>query len=177
MVQIAILVGEGFEESEFSVPYDKLSTAGHEITVLGSEAGKTICGKHGKTSVLIEKNVKDVSPDYFDALVIPGGFGPDRLRLDQHAVTFAREFVQSGKLVAAICHGPQLLIEAGIVKGRTLTSWPSVRTDLINAGANWVDKSLVEDGNLITSRKPGDLDEFCGAIMQHLKPGHKEVAM
>lgn len=110
----------------------------------------------------------DLEPEGFDALVIPGGFGPDRLRTDEAVVRFVKTFGALDRPIAAICHGPQLLIEAGLVRGRTLTSWPSVRTDLLNAGAQWVDQEVVEDGTLITSRKPDDLDAFCEVLLKRL---------
>ena len=108
------------------------------------------------------------APEDFDAVVIPGGHGPDKLRLDEAMVEFTRRFHASGKPLAAICHGPQLLIEAEVVKGRTMTSWPSVRKDLINAGAQWVDQAVVEDDNLITSRTPADLAAFCEAVLKRV---------
>lgn len=168
MAHVAMLVGDGFEDSEFQVPFQTLRDAGDEVVVLGREAGALIHGKTQNSAVEIDRAVADADPDEFDALVIPGGHGPDNLRIDAKAVEFTRRFVQSGKPVAAICHGPQLLIEAGVVKGQILTSWPSVRTDLENAGARWVDEPLVEDDNLITSRKPDDLDDFCEALLKRL---------
>jgi protease I len=168
MSKIVMPVGDGFEDSEFQVPYDRLHEAGHEVLIVGLETGQTLRGKRGESQVTIEANAQTLNPDDFDAMVIPGGHGPDRLRMDQALVDFVRAFVRSGKPVAAICHGPQLLIEAEVVRGRTVTSWPSVRKDLINAGAHWVDQPLVEDGNLITSRKPDDLTAFTRAITQRL---------
>jgi len=176
MVRIAMIVGEGFEDSEFSVPFERLSGAGHEITVVGSKRGETLTGKRGNSRALIEQTADNVQVGDFDALVIPGGQGPDHLRLDADIVKLTRAFVESGKPVAAICHGLQLLIEADKVRGRTLTSWPSVRTDLINAGAEWVDQPVVEDGNLITSRKPDDLDAFCNALLQRLRDSSGQAA-
>lgn len=168
MANVAILVGDGFEDSEFQMPFETLRDAGDEVVILGQEAGAMIQGKTKNSAVEIERGVGDADPEEFDALVIPGGHGPDKLRNHDEAVSFTRRFVQSGKPVAAICHGPQLLIEAGVVRGQTLTSWPSVRTDLENAGAHWVDEPLVIDDNLITSRKPDDLDAFCEAILKRL---------
>lgn len=176
MMRIVMIVGEGFEDSEFSVPFERLSGAGHEITVVGSKRGETLTGKRGNSRALIEQTADNVQVGDFDALVIPGGQGPDHLRLDADIVKFTRAFVESGKPVAAICHGPQLLIEADKVRGRTLTSWPSVRTDLVNAGAEWVDQPVVEDRNLITSRKPDDLDAFCDALLQRLRDSSGQAA-
>jgi protease I len=168
MARIVMPVGEGYEDSEFQVPFDRLRERGDTVVVVGLEQGRTVHGKRGKSAVEVEATADQLYPDDFDAMVIPGGHGPDRLRMDQALVDFVRGFVATGKPVAAICHGPQLLIEAGQVSGRTLTSWPSVRRDLINAGASWVDEEVVVDGNLITSRKPGDLDAFVAALLERL---------
>ena len=171
MARVVIIVGEGFEDSEFSVPLRRLREAGHEVVVVGSERDQTVHGKRGRSEARIEHTAAEIAVAECAALVIPGGHGPDRLRLDAGIVMFTHLFMASGKPVAAICHGPQLLIEAESVRGRTLTSWPSVRKDLINAGARWVDQPVVEDGNLITSRKPDDLDGFCDALLQRLEGG------
>lgn len=168
MAKVAILAGEGFEDSEFHVPCRRLRNAGHEVRIVGVKRSETVHGKRGKIEARIEQSARDATVDEYDALVIPGGQAPDRLRLDTDIVKFTRAFMESGKPVAAICHGPQLLIEAETVRGRTLTSWPSVRKDLLNAGAHWIDEPVVEDGNLITSRKPDDLDAFCDALLQRL---------
>ncbi|HEV58413.1 MAG TPA: type 1 glutamine amidotransferase [Phycisphaerales bacterium] len=168
MVRVSILVGEGFEDSEFDVPRECLQAAGHEVVLLGEKAGDTVTGKRGRARVRVELAARDARPGDFDALVIPGGHAPDRLRLNADVVRFVREFMATGRPVAAICHGPQLLIEADAVRGRRLTSWPSVRTDLVNAGAEWLDEAVVTDGNLVTSRKPADLEAFCDALMARL---------
>jgi protease I len=168
MAKIAIPLASGFEDSEFSVPFERLQGAGHAITVFGKAAGETVSGKRGTASKLVEAAAGSLAPEDFDALVIPGGHSPDSLRTDADVVGFTRAFFETGKPVAAICHGPQLLIEAGCVKGRKLTSWLSVRTDLRNAGAEWVDEEVVADANLITSRKPGDMPAFCRAILESL---------
>ena len=168
MAKVAMLVGPEFEDSEFRVPYDRLREARHEVTVLGVTAGELIKGKKGKESARIEGAIKDRKPQEFDALVIPGGHSPDHLRIERDVVSFVREFANSGKPVAAVCHGPQLLIEADLVKGKTMTSWPSVRKDLENAGARWVDKEVVQDGQFITSRKPDDLEAFSKAVLSAL---------
>jgi protease I len=171
-----MIVGEGFEDSEFSVPLQRLREAGHEVVIAGSVRGETVHGKRGDSEAPIERTAAEIAVVDYDALVIPGGHGPDRLRLDADVVRFTREFMARGKPVAAICHGPQLLIEADSVRGRTLTSWPSVRTDLVNAGARWIDQPVVEDGNLITSRKPDDLDAFCDTLLQRLEKGASQAA-
>ena len=169
-------VGEDFEDAEFTVPFECLRNAGHTVTVVGTQAGATVRGKRGKATAKIETTAQDIDPSAFQVLVIPGGYSPDHLRLDAGIVSFVRRFVESGKPVAAVCHGPQLLIEADAVGGRRLTSWPSVRKDLENAGATWVDRPVVEDGNLITSRKPDDLEAFCAAILHRLEAPAEHAA-
>lgn len=169
MARVAMIVGDDFKDSEFRQPYDKLREAGHEVVIFGSKAGEKVKGKQGKETVKVEQAPSGGEEKQFDALVLPGGHGPDALRMDDKVVAMVRRFAESGKPVAAICHGPQLLIEAAVVKGRTLTSWPSVKTDLINAGARWVDEEVAEDGNFITSRKPDDLPAFSKALLGRLK--------
>jgi protease I len=168
MANIAVLLADDFEDSEFRVPYQQLQSAGHKLTVLGKEAGATVRGKKGKEQVKIDAAISDRRASEFDAVVIPGGYSPDHLRTEESAVRFVRELTQANKPVAAVCHGPSLLIEADVVRGKTVTSWPSVRTDLKNAGANWVDQQVAQDGPLITSRNPGDLDAFSAAIARAL---------
>jgi protease I len=168
MARIAFVVDQDYEDSEFRRPYEAVREAGHETVVLGARAGQEVTGKRGGDRVRIEATAESVRPDDFDALVIPGGHAPDKLRLHEDIVEFVRGMMESGKPVAAICHAPQLLIEADVLRGRTLTSWPSVRKDVENAGGKWVDRALVEDDNLITSRKPDDLDEFCSALLARL---------
>jgi protease I len=168
MSKVAFVLANDFEDSEFKVPYDRVREAGHQATVIGAKAGEEVKGKKGKESATIETTAGQVDAAGFDALVIPGGYSPDHLRLDKDVVALVRRFVESGKPVAAICHGPQLLIEADAVKGRTMTSWPSVRKDIENAGGRWVDREVVIDGNLITSRKPDDLGAFSRALLEHL---------
>jgi len=168
MSRIAFVVGEDFEDSEFKVPYDELRAAGHEVDVLGAKAGETMKGKKGKEQIEIAAAAGDRDGSSYDAVVIPGGYSPDHLRTDKGVVKFVATAVKAGKLIAAVCHGPQLLIEADAVEDKKLTSWPSVRTDLLNAGAKWVDKEVVVDGKLITSRKPDDLPAFVSAIREQL---------
>jgi protease I len=138
------------------------------VTVIGTEAGKEVTGKKGEESFTPEVTPDQVSPSDFDALVIPGGHAPDKLRMHDGVVKFVEGMFGADKPVAAICHAGSLLVEADAVRGRTVTSWPSVRTDLVNAGAEWVDREVVEDGNLITSRKPDDLDAFTAAVLARL---------
>jgi protease I len=169
MASVAIPLDDDFEDSEFIVPYDRLTEAGHRVTVIGTESGKALVGKRHQATVTVESAAGDVEPEDFDAVVIPGGYSPDHLRVDRDVVEFVRRAVESGMPVAAVCHGPQLLIEADVVAGRRMTSWPSVRTDLENAGAKWVDQEVVEDANLITSRRPEDLQSFSDAILKRLE--------
>jgi protease I len=161
-------IAAGFEDSEFSIPYERLRAAGHTVTLIGTKTGEKLPGKRGQITAITETTGEGLEVGDFDALLIPGGHSPDRLRLDEPLVRFTRAFCESGKPVAAICHGPQLLIEADAVGGRTLTSWPSLRKDLENAGATWIDQEVVVNGNLITSRKPQDLDAFCTALQEQL---------
>jgi protease I len=168
MARIAFVLGEDFEDSEFRKPYDALKQAGHQIDVLGTKGTEKVKGKKGKEEVTLDGAVTDKDPASYDALVIPGGYSPDHLRMDKDVVRFVGAIARADKLVAAVCHGPQLLIEADAVEDRTMTSWPSVHTDLVNAGAKWVDREVVVDGHLITSRKPDDLPAFSKAIIDQL---------
>ena len=174
MARIAFLLDDTFEDSEFRVPFDRLTQGGFDCVVISSEGKKQVKGKKGEEVVTPDRYIHEVSPDEFDALVIPGGYSPDRLRMDPAMVRFTREMFDSGKTVAAVCHAPWMLAEADVLGGRTVTSWPSIRTDLRNAGAEWVDREVVEDGNLITSRRPGDLPAFSDAIQRHLSSAIRE---
>jgi len=168
MARIAFVVGQDFEDSEFKKPYDQLREAGHQVDVLGVKAGDTMKGKKGHEEIKIEAAVTEKDPAQYDAVVIPGGYSPDHLRMDKNVVSFVQRAVQADKIIAPICHGPQLLIEADAVEDKKLTSWPSVRTDLLNAGARWLDKEVIVDGKLITSRKPEDIPAFVAAIREQL---------
>lgn len=168
MARIAFVLGEDFEDSEFRKPYDALKDAGHQIDVLGAQGSEKVKGKKGKEEVKLDGAVTGKDASSYDALVIPGGYSPDHLRTDKDVVRFVGSFARANKLIAAVCHGPQLLIEADAVEDKTMTSWPSVHTDLVNAGAKWVDKEVVVDGKLITSRKPDDLPAFSKAILDQL---------
>ncbi len=169
MARIAIALADDFEDSEFTVPADRLKNAGHELVVFGAKAGEIVTGKNRQARATIAHAAGDIDAADFDALLIPGGYSPDHLRTDADVVRVVRRFSDSDKPVAAICHGPQLLIEADVVRGRTVTSYPSVRTDLENAGARWVDQAVVVDENLITSRRPADLDAFGDALVHQLE--------
>ena len=174
MSRIAFIVASDFEDSEFRVPYEQVKQAGHEPVIIGLEVGEQLKGKKGKEVITAETTVKEVKAQDFAALVIPGGYSPDHLRADSAMVDFVRDFFKADKPIAAICHAPWMLAEADIVEGRTLTSFGSIKTDLINAGANWVDREVVEDGNLITSRKPDDLKAFSAALLRQLDQGIAE---
>lgn len=163
-----ILLEDGVEDSEFETPLARLRDAGLDVLVAGAEADKECKGKRGGT-FRTDVAVDDVDAAQVDVLVIPGGQAPDKMRMNRGFVDLARQWVEGDTVVAAICHGPQLLIEADVVSGRRMTSWSSVRTDLRNAGAEVVDETVVVDGNLITSRKLDDLDAFCDAILQHVE--------
>jgi protease I len=172
--RVAILATDGFEQVELTEPKKALEQAGATTEVIAPKSGE-IRGwkfKDWGDTVKVDKALSNVKPGDYDALVLPGGVSnPDHLRMDDHAVQFVKQFALSGKPVAAICHGPWTLIEAGVVKGRTMTSWPSLKTDLKNAGANWVDKEVVMDGNFITSRKPDDIPAFCQKVIEEIADG------
>ena len=170
--RIAFLTAaEGVEEVELTEPWQAVTGAGHTAELLSIDEGDVQLFNHlDKSSTQrVDRRVSDVAVADYDALVLPGGVAnPDALRTDDEAVAFIRDFVDSGKPVAAICHAAWTLVEAGSVKGRRLTSWPSLRTDIVNAGGEWVDDDLVLDGNLITSRKPDDLPAFTKALVSAL---------
>jgi protease I len=174
-MKIACVLGQGFEDSEFRVPYDRLKQEGYQVDVVGLKAGEELKGYKGKEKVKAEKSIDDVNPDDYDALLIPGGQSPDHLRADKRMVEFVKAFDQAGKLVAAVCHGPQLLIAAHLVKGRTLTAWQTVQDDLRQIGATVKDEPVVIDRNWITSRKPDDLKQFSDAIVDHVEGADADV--
>ena len=176
---VAILATNGFEESELFEPKTALEKAGVEITIVSLKNGeikswaKTNWGK----SIEVDLLVDDATASDFDGLVLPGGvMNPDTLRTNDHAMNFVSEFAAAGKPIAAICHGPWALVETDVVRNLTVTSWPSLKTDLINAGANWVDREVVVDGNFITSRKPDDLPAFNRAILELLAQPYDQTA-
>jgi len=173
--RVAILVAEGFEQSELKGPKQALEEAGAEALIVSpAEEGWVQGWQHFDLGDLYEVDVPLAEADAaeFDALLLPGGVAnPDQLRMEPEAVEFVRAFFDAGKPVAAICHAPWTLIEAGVVKGRTLTSWPSVKTDLVNAGANWVDEEVVVDNGLVTSRKPDDIPAFNEKMLEEFAEG------
>lgn len=168
MSRIAVIITDMFEDSEYTEPAEAFRSAGHELIHIGLEAGKTVYGKKEKTPVAIDKSVGEISIDDFDALLIPGGYSPDQLRVDEGAVRFAGDFVRSGKPVFAICHAPQLLITADVLRGRRITGYTSIVQDIKNAGAEFLNREVVEDGHLVSSRNPDDLPAFIQTSLRHL---------
>jgi protease I len=167
--RIAFLATDMVEQVELTEPWKAVEEAGGRPELISLETGEIQAFDHYDKADTFEVDhaVEEASTDEYDGLVLPGGVGnPDTLRTDEKAVAFVREFVESGKPVGVICHGPWTLVEADVVRGRTLTSWPSVKTDIKNAGGNWVDEEVVQDGNLTTSRKPDDLPAFCQKLVE-----------
>jgi protease I len=169
MSTIAVIITDMFEDIEYTKPAEAFRNAGHTLVHVGLRQGSTVHGKKERTPVRIERSVREVTPDDFDALFIPGGYSPDKLRVDDDAVRFARDFFNSGKPVFAICHAAQLLITADVLKGRRVTGWKSIIQDIKNAGAEYVDAEVVEDGNLISSRSPPDIPAFVRAALKKLE--------
>jgi len=166
--RIAILAEDDYEDSELMEPLRALKDAGASVLTVGSGSKKSYRGKSGSAEVTVDATADKVEADQFDAIIVPGGYAPDKMRLHQSMIDLVREAHAEGKIIAAVCHGPQLLISADIVKGHRVTSWPSVAIDLRNAGAIWVDEPVVRDGNIITSRKPADLPKFNKTIIDAL---------
>jgi protease I len=166
---VAFLFTEGVEQVELTEPLEAVRNAGAEADTVSLKAGKVQMFNHldKGDEIDAEKGVADVEASDYDALVLPGGVAnPDQLRGDEDAVRFVREFAEQHKPIGVICHGPWTLVEADVVRGRTLTSWPSVQTDLRNAGATWVDEEVHVDDNIVSSRKPDDLPVFCKAVVE-----------
>lgn len=179
MVKVAVLATNGVEQVELTEPVKALKAASADVSVISPKGGQIQGMNHDqKGSMLtVDHDLASVPADAFDALVLPGGVAnPDYLRVDPQAVAFVKHFVQAGKPIAAICHGPWTLIEADGVRGHKMTSWPSLRTDLTNAGAQWEDRSVVVDGKLVTSRKPDDLADFCREMVRVFGAGNTRQA-
>ncbi|MGH6736093.1 MAG: type 1 glutamine amidotransferase domain-containing protein [Methyloceanibacter sp.] len=175
--RIMILATDGFEQSELMVPKQRLEQAGAKVDIVSLKIGEIWGWKNNDWGdpVAVDRTIDAVTVDEYDALVIPGGqINPDILRADEDAVAFVREFFDSKKPLAAICHAPWVLVEAGIAKGRQMTSYHSMATDVKNAGAKWVDKKVVVDEGLITSRNPGDLEDFSAKIIEEVQEGRHE---
>lgn len=173
--KVAMVLANQFEDSEAIEPKNHLESLGADVVTIGETKG-AVEGKKGAT-MQVERTFDEVSPNEFDMLIIPGGGAPENLRIVDQAVAFTRRFVESGKPVGSICHGPQLLISAKVLDGRTVTAVKKIRDDVMNAGAHYVDEPLVIDGNLITSRVPGDLPQFNEALAQAVGLGAAEPAL
>jgi len=172
--RVAFLFTEGVEQAELLEPLKAVREAGADVDLISAEKGEVEMWEHydkGET-ITADRAVSDAHPDDYDGLVLPGGVAnPDQLRMDEDAVSFVRRFLESGKPAGVICHGGWLLAEAGMLKDRKITSWPGIRTDLRNAGAEWVDEEVVVDNGLVTSRKPDDLPAFCAKIVEEFAEG------
>ncbi len=175
--RVAILIENGVEDVEFQVPYKAIQMAGAEVVVLGSRMDEQYTGKQGKLAIKADGTTTVALASEFDAVVIPGGMAPDKMRANPYTVRFVQQAMAQGKIVAAVCHGPQVLINGDLLKGKQATGFIAIRQDIVNAGANYVDAPLVVDGNLITSRQPGDLAIFTTAILSRLGYGGKDAAL
>ena len=172
--KVAIITENGFEEVELTSPKKALVDAGAEVIIVSPQKNKVKAWAHDHWSIElpVDVHIEDADPNNYDALMIPGGvLNPDKMRLNDKCVEFAQHFLQEGKPVAAICHGPQLLIETGMLEGRNMTSYPSVRTDIVNAGALWSDREVIVDNGLVTSRSPEDLEAFNKKMIEEIKEG------
>ena len=172
--KVAILTESGFEEVELTSPKKALEDAGARVEIVSPQKEKVKAWAHDHWSIElpVDVNVEEADPNDYDALMIPGGvLNPDKMRVNDKCVEFAQHFLQEGKPVAAICHGPQLLIETGMLEGRNITSYPSVKTDMINAGAIWADREVIVDNGLVTSRSPKDLEAFNKKMIEEIKEG------
>ncbi len=168
MARLAVLVGNMFEDVEYTVPVAAFKEAGHQVVNVGMREGEVVLGKKDGTPVRIDASVSDVGPDDFDALFIPGGYSPDQLRVHPEPVTFVKEFVESEKLVLLICHAPQLLVTARVLHGRRVTGWPSIRQDVLDAGADFVEQEVVVDRNLVSAGSPKELQPFVTEALDRL---------
>jgi protease I len=169
MALIGVVIDEMFEDSEYIEPAKAFKEAGHSLIHIGLKEGKIVKGKNKGTEVKIDKSISDVKPNSLDAIFIPGGYSPDNLRGEQKAVNFIKDYFQTNKPIFAICHAPQLLITAQVLEGRKVTGWKSIVQDIKNAGAEFIDQEVVEDGNLISSRSPEDIPAFNKASLKKLE--------
>jgi protease I len=172
--RVAVLATDGVEEVEYTEPRKAVEAAGARVELVAPHGGQIQAMQHVDkgNAYRVERTLDDASPDDYDALLLPGGVAnPDQLRTDPRAVRFVQAFVQSGKPVGAICHAPWLLVEADVVRGRTVTSWPSLRTDITNAGGTWVDETVHTDRGLVTSRKPDDIPDFNKKVVEEFAEG------
>lgn len=167
-MDIACILADGFEDSEFRLPRDRLAAAGHNVVVIGGRQGLELVGMRGRERVRVQQPIDRARAQDYDGLLIPGGRSPAKLRADSRFVDLVREFDRQAKLIAAVCHGPELLITADLVRDRRLTAWPSVQDELRRAGATVLEQEVVVDGNRVTSRRPGDLDAFCREVLRYL---------
>ena len=177
--RVAIITENGFEEVELTSPKKVMEDAGIKVDVISPQKNKVKAWDkdHWSIEIPVDVNITDANADDYDALMIPGGvMNPDKMRTNEDCIQFAKSFLESGKPVAAICHGPQLLIETGLLNGREMTSYPSLKTDLINAGVNWKDKEVIVDNGLVTSRSPKDLEAFNKKLLEEIKEGMHEPA-
>lgn len=173
-LRVAVLTEHGFEQEELTSPRDAMQRAGVDVEIISPQKGEVKAWDKGNWGirVKVDKTLDEARPEDYDGLMLPGGvMNPDKLRQNEKAVAFIRHFMESGKPIAAICHAPQSLIETGMLRGRTLTSYPSLKTDLSNAGAHWVDKEVVVDNGLVTSRTPKDLPAFNKKVLEELTEG------
>jgi protease I len=177
--RVAIITENGFEEVELTSPKKAMENAGFKVDVISPQKNKVKAWDqdHWSIDIPVDVNLEDADPDDYDALMIPGGvMNPDKMRVNKDCVAFAKSFMEAGKPVAAICHGPQLLIETGLLEGRNMTSYPSLQTDLKNAGVDWEDKEVIVDHGLVTSRSPKDLNAFNKKVIEEIKEGVHEPA-
>ena len=176
MKKIAVLIGKDFEDSEYTQPAEAFKKAGYKLVHLGLKKSDTVTGKKQNTPAKIDIEANEANPQEFDALLIPGGYSPDNLRAHPGPVKFVREFMDIGKPVFSICHGPQLLISARKLEGRKATGWKSIIEDIKYAGADYIDKEVVVDGNLVTSRQPSDIPAFIEASLRMLENRQAKAA-
>ena len=172
--KVAILATDGFEQVELTEPMEKVKAAGADVDIVSLESGEIQGMNHDEKGDMftVDKTVNDVSAEDYNGLILPGGvLNPDTLRTDDKAVQFVRDFFVQHKPVSAICHGPWMLVEADVLEGRTVTSFPSIKTDILNAGGNWVDEEVVVDQGLTTSRTPDDMEAFCKKVVEELREG------